>query len=42
VLDEWRAINTQDVLQLNALLERAGVPRLPVAATVPTIACAAK
>jgi len=42
VLDEWRAINTQDVPQLNALLERAGVPRLPVAATVPTIACAAK
>jgi hypothetical protein len=39
VLDEWRAINAQDLPQLNADLDKRRLPRLPIAASVPTLVC---
>ena len=39
VLDEWRAINAQDLPLLNADLDRRRLPRLPIASSVPTLVC---
>ena len=39
VLETWRAINAQDLPRLNAELATRKLPALPVATTVPTIAC---
>jgi hypothetical protein len=40
VLDQWRTINTQELPRLNADLGRRRLPRLPMTADVPVIACA--
>ena len=39
VLEQWRAINTQELPRLNADLGRRQLPRLPMTADVPAIAC---
>ena len=42
VLDQWRAINLQDLPIANAELAKRGLPALPIAARVSTIACGSK
>lgn len=42
VLDEWRAINAQDLPRMNAELSKRGLPALSIAPTVPAIACGPK
>jgi hypothetical protein len=40
VLEQWRAINTQELPRLNDDLSRRQLPRLPMTADVPAIVCA--
>jgi len=39
VLAEWRAMNAQDLPRINAELAKRKLPPLPVATSVPAIAC---
>jgi hypothetical protein len=42
VLDAWKAINAQDLPRLNAEWATRRLPALPIATSVPTIACGSK